>query len=721
MAKFSKSGFAILHRQCVVITTLIVLLLVPLLSNSSPRESDKVSGMVITENTPWVISEVQPEPVRRALEDVKSDWYKVFGHPPVILDKLPSTYKGPVIYIGQKGAWRDSMIKEVFPGPESFILRIQKDDGGREALVATGADMRGSIYAAYALSEEILGVDPWYYWVDKEPLKRNSINIPAGFNTKADPPTFKYRGWFMNDEDLLNKFAPDPLRENVFSLEMYDHIYETLLRLRGNMVVPGTYAFPDERCQELAARRGLILNMHHVFVLGLNTYRWPKDVPLSYNKSPRMMETYWQTCINAYKDYEVVWTVGYRGRLDMPFWSDEPGLKTPEARGQMISKVIAKQVEMIRKVQPNAAIIANMWSEGAELYHQGHIKLPEGVTLVWPDGGEGIIRDNGKVQAGQGIYYHTAMLSMYHNQLSEMVNPGRIYNQIGRFVRAGATDYFLDNVSDIRAVPLSTDCAMKMAWNAKPYLDNTDEQNMEFFLRDWSQRQFGSELASKIVPVYKKYFAIPYMGGSVRQGENNLQSRLQHLDIEAAPLIAKGQPLSEKALKLCQELLKLSTENRDYLTDLLKQARPILGKIPGERKNFYQSHVLTQIEIHLQSLLMGESYCKSILAYKSENTSLAISQAEKALLACNDLFSALHKAEYGKWSRWYMGETFVGLNVSYDMIRVMLARLGNKPIPPVRATRPFKSMYEWVNNYYETMYDYQEPFLKNFPLLYPKK
>jgi hypothetical protein len=283
------------------------------------------------------------------------------------------------------------------------------------------------------------------------------------------------------------------MRENVISLDMYDHIYETILRLRGNMIVPATFPFPDERCQDLAARRGLVLNMHHILVLGLNTFRWPANVPFSFNRHPEIMQRYWQTCIDAYKGKEVVWTVGYRGKHDHPFWKDEPGLNTPEARGAVITSAIAKQVEMIRKSDPQATIIANLWMEGAEMMRAGHLKLPEGVSTVWPDDGSGMIRDKGAVAAGQGIYYHTAVMSRKHNQLTEMVNPGRIYAELGRFVRAGATNYFLVNVSDVRPVPLSTDCAMRFAWNAAAVPEKDDRKNMEAFLVDWSRRQFGPQ------------------------------------------------------------------------------------------------------------------------------------------------------------------------------------------------------------------------------------
>lgn len=689
----------------------LVILLTSLLVSCSNQSSVSKPGMILSGDTPWIVDQEQPEPVQRALEDVKSDWYKVFGRLPVVLKELPASWKGPVIYMGLKGSWKSSLVRDPFPGAECFILRLQQDNGGRTALVATGADIRGSIYAAYTLSEEILGVDPWYYWVDKEPIKQNRIEIAEGFDKHYGPATFKYRGWFINDEDLLNGFSPDPLKENVFSIEMFDHIYETILRLRGNMVVPSTFPFPDERCQELAARRGLILNMHHILVLGLNTYRWPKDVPFSYSKHSEVMEHYWQTCIEAFKDYEVVWTTGYRGKHDRPFWRDEPELATPEARGDVITKAIAKQVDMLHKVHPDAAIISNLWMEGAELYQNGHIRLPESVTLVWPDNGAGIIQDKGNVKARQGIYYHTAMMSGRANQLSEMVNPARIYREVGRFIEAGATEFFLVNVSDIRPVPLSTDCVMRLVWDAKPYIGKSDKQNMEDFLQNWSQRQFGSDIAAKVAALYNQYFDISYMRDDVLEGEHSLMRRFSSLYGKCEPKVEKGELLNDELLKQCREFLDFSSSNLAYLYDLSNRADALVKQIPPDRRDFYSGHLITQVQIHLQLLKILEVYCKSMLAYNSADKSPAIKFADEAIQASDDLSVILHKAEYGKWVGWYKGESFLSLSSQYDNLRVLAAQFRGEPLPPVRIKRVT----------YEEIEEYQVPFTNNFPLLYPKK
>ena len=193
------------------------------------------------------------------MEDLAADWYKVLGYPPVVLHEPPENWQGTVVYLGREGPWLKDLVKEPWAGKESFVLRADKDAAGRPSLVATGSDLRGAIYAAYALSEELLGVDPWYFWTDHEPAFKGTVEVPDDLSLRFGPPTFEYRGWFINDEDLLSMFSPDPMRENVISPAMHDRIFETLLRLRGNMVVPATFAFPDEHSYLLAAKRGLVL------------------------------------------------------------------------------------------------------------------------------------------------------------------------------------------------------------------------------------------------------------------------------------------------------------------------------------------------------------------------------------------------------------------------------------------------------------------------------
>ena len=46
----------------------------------------------------------------------------------------------------------------------SFPFRTADGAGNYTAVVATGAGDRGAIFAAYELSQTLLGVSPFYWW-----------------------------------------------------------------------------------------------------------------------------------------------------------------------------------------------------------------------------------------------------------------------------------------------------------------------------------------------------------------------------------------------------------------------------------------------------------------------------------------------------------------------------------------------------------------------------
>lgn len=209
---------------------------------------------------------VEPIEYQLALRDVQLDWYRVLGHPPAIqtyplgvTDTVavnassavlvgggarpppPPPYTGPVVYFGTL---------ENAPWLTSFDLSACKLDSGVEAhcviattngsIVATGNSTRGAIYALYEFAEKILGVDPWWRFTDNTPQYLGSIEVDPGFTSIVKPPAFVYRGVFTNDEDLLGYFRLDPAGESVFDLSTWNQIFETLLRAKCNMIIPGT-------------------------------------------------------------------------------------------------------------------------------------------------------------------------------------------------------------------------------------------------------------------------------------------------------------------------------------------------------------------------------------------------------------------------------------------------------------------------------------------------
>ena len=100
-----------------------------------------------------------------------------------------------------------------------------------------------------------------------------------------------------------------------------------------------------------------------------------------------------------------------------------------------------------------------------------------------------------RLRKGEGVYYHTAMFSQRCNQLSEMIPIRRIQSEIGRAVKAKATEYLLVNCSDLRPVVMSTKAALSIGWDAGNWVENSDYHKT--FLKDWCCRAIRSRSCSK--------------------------------------------------------------------------------------------------------------------------------------------------------------------------------------------------------------------------------
>lgn len=83
---------------------------------------------------------------------------------------------------------------------ESFITSVVDSPlpGVSKALVIAGSDPRGTMFGMYDISEQI-GVSPWYWWADVPPGNVSEVWAMAGSRVQG-PPSVKYRGLFINDE-----------------------------------------------------------------------------------------------------------------------------------------------------------------------------------------------------------------------------------------------------------------------------------------------------------------------------------------------------------------------------------------------------------------------------------------------------------------------------------------------------------------------------------------
>lgn len=661
--------------------------------------------------------------VQRATEDLRSDFSKVFGREPRLVSRLENA--GPVaILIAERSHVPTEVSCATSGHREAFAFSILKRSGanGQQVVCLTGADMRGTIYAIYQFSQSVLGTDPMYLWTGKNPKKRASIMLPADFAHEFPSPLFGYRGFFINDEDLLSGWRPAPAGAHTgISLEVWDNIFETILRLKGNMIVPGSWIFPDDAQVEAASKRGLIVNQHHATPLGVNVARWPEGVPYNYSTHPEILERAWKNAVAEYKpDDEILWSVGLRGLSDQAYADLDPSVLHNDALlGLRISEAIADQIKIVRSRDPQARFITNLWNEGDRLMREGYLKIPPEVTLVRADTGYADMRDGGDLKPGEGMYIHVAMMNGWANQLSEMVPVARIQEEMGRYIAAGSTGFVLVNTSDIRPVVMTAKAVMDTAWGGVPKAATSADSA---YYRAWATEEFGARSADALNKVYKEYFAAPATRGDEEsmpgvmaavssQAAPDKQNFTrwygdQYYHLEARQLILEKLSGGPVALMPSQvpKWIRPGVERRP------KQWRAALDRdaakcadaeprwdavwadavaaeklVDPARRNYYQAEVLTMIAVNRESNRMLLDVERAIEDEDAGQTAKAEAESSDALRALDAAEQAMAAAEYGKWKNWYRGDWLTGIDrtrqIVQDYANHLKDRMAKLPAP----------------------------------------
>ncbi len=635
--------------------------------------------VVVNVSTTILIDPAEPAPLQKAAADLATDMGQVFGRRATLATKA-----APGVT-----TIRIALTRQAQRPTGWETLRIQAE---ANSILLTGSDLRGAIYAVYQFSQQFLGVDPLYYWTDHAPARRTEVEVPDNF-ALTDAPTFHFRGWLLNDEDLFTGWKPGTADGTGISLELWDHIFEAILRLKGDMVVPGTWIFPYEPQIRAAAERGLIVTQHHVNTLGLDTYRWPKNKLMSYLSDPKPLEFAWNRSAREYpKGAEILWSVGFRGQNDYPFWQDDPNAPADDAgRAKIIRAAIDKQIEIVHAVDPKPEILMNAWREAATFIHEGVLKIPDGVTLIWPDNGHGLLDDRGKIAAGQGEYFHTAMYDYMSNHYSEMMPPERIQRELGRAAKAGATRWLLINTANVRPVTMTTRMAMELAWNPKQWIapNSTapDSSESHKYLDRWSKEEFGVPAAPGIAEFYKAYFAAPARYGPAEDataGDNFYQTAAKNWLLMAlegdSALMARMHgriqftdlnDLTAKLLEAC----RAADARWLHAQAVADKVKPL---VPKDRLDFFQGNILTQVDLHLHFNRMLVNLAEMTQA--SDKTA-KITKLKAAIKEGESASAALRAAEYGKWKGFYTeGDWLLDSPRTLALARAYLDSLEGRPV-----------------------------------------
>jgi hypothetical protein len=479
-----------------------------------------------TEATIWVPPQ-EPACVQLAAQDLASDVAKITGRLLRIVSSLANCRGNCVVVGSQTTPAIRQLTRKAWPKAVPFLAgqwEAYVVQAAGNQLLISGSDERGTMFGLYHFVEQYLGVDPLYFWSGLPPPSRPTLAWDQVAIWQA-APTFRFRGWFINDEDLLTDWMDSgkkrdidyPFYGKVVAPEAMRHVVEALVRLRYNLLIPASFVDIRQPAEAAlvneASRRGLFVSMHHVEPMGVSAFSYfnywkerGKKPLFSFFSNRAELEEVWRVYAAEWAKYpNVIWQIGLRGIADRPMWMADPNTPQIDAdRGKLISEAMQWQVDLIGQMSQGKKtwITTTLWAEGSTMHQAGHLKLPEGVITVFSDNSPGWrmqqdFRDTPRVPGKQyGIYYHHQLWGSGPH-LAQGVPPAQTHRVLAQAVQKGDTTYAIMNVSNVREFQVGVGTSAKMLYNFGP----TQPQTL---LADWAKARFAHPEAVK--QAYQAYF-----------------------------------------------------------------------------------------------------------------------------------------------------------------------------------------------------------------------
>jgi len=395
-----------------------------------------------------------------------------------------------------KGKWETYSIQIVthpFPGVD-------------QAVVITGSDKRGTIFGIYDLSAQI-GVSPWYWWADVPVLKQKELYIIPGQHTIGEPAV-KYRGIFLNDEaPALSGWSKEKF--GGFNHKFYVHVFELILRLKGNYLWPAMWgnAFYDDDPlnAQLAEEYGVVIGTSHHEPLMRAHDEWRRygnKGAWNYKTNATSLKEFWTAGIRRMGKNESIVTVGMRGDGDEPM--------SESSNISLLEKIVKDQRQIITEVTHKApGATPQLWALYKEVqdYYDRGMRVPDDITLLLCDDNWGNLRKLPKLTekprtGGYGIYYHFDYVGGPRNYKWLNTNPlPKIWEQMNLAYEYGARQIWIVNVGDLKPMEFPIEFFLDYAWSPQKWPAN----KLEAYTQLWAAKQFGKIHAPQIASILSRY------------------------------------------------------------------------------------------------------------------------------------------------------------------------------------------------------------------------
>ncbi len=506
---------------------------------------------------------------------------------------MPSVYtdsgqiKNSVVIVGTIGQSKliDRLIKEgkinsadIAGQWETYALQVVERPLPNidSALVIFGSDRRGTAYGVFELSKQI-GVSPWYWWADVPIEKKQNLVIKKGFYSDG-PPSVKYRGIFINDEDWGLK----PWASKTFDPELgdigpktYTKVFELLLRMKANHCWPAMHEctkpfnyYPDNK--KVADDYAIVMGSAHCEpLLFNNATEWDTEKmgEWRYDTNKKNVYKVLDKRVSENGKFENVYTVGIRGMHDR----EMRGNLKLEERIALLEQVFADQRKILtthidKKITEIPQVFIP-YKEVLTLYNNG-LKVPEDVTLMWVDDNFGYIRRLSnpleiKRPGGGGVYYHLSYLGPPHEYLwLSSTPPALIWEEMTKAYNFNARRVWIANVGDIKPCEYGISFFLDLAWD----INMVNHSNISSHLSEWMVSVFGEKYSEELTAIMKEFYTLAYerkpefMGFGVQFSFSNMLEQWQDTEYsfvdyrEAERRLERFQEISDKAVTLYEKM-----------------------------------------------------------------------------------------------------------------------------------------------------------------------
>lgn len=666
--------------------------MLPSVSNENHLRFELVKGV---DPAYIVLAKSEHPGVMAAAKDLQRDITKITGVTPNIVHSLKET-AGRCVVIGSADcpegkallASVNVSVDELDGKWEIFKYQVLNNVGEKEQVLAiAGSNLRGTIFGIYDFEQKHLGVDPLWFWSDNEPPQKGELIFDARINfSSLKEPTWKYRGWTLNDHPQLIEWMESGLmnrtRYSRYPLtihpEVFERIYEAALRLKMNMF---TWYFidvdwkPDWEQLKSQVDRGLFITQHQMEGLGADAGFWdhywdnhnPKGKPeeFSYLKYPEAFQEFWSYYIKRWAEFSphVVWELNQRGWADAKY--SEPTLPdggTPKQRAAILSKVIAEQAKLVRKLDanPDLEMMTTLYNEVGVYYDSAWVELPPDVTTGFSDEGMSGMSYSKKFwteprNPGRkyGQYFHTQYFGGGPQVAKCTPIDKYIKVNMNAMYERGDTQHMLLAMNELRNQQIEIRGIAEMLWDYPGF------DYREYLLR-YCREEFGKEAAPKVAALYDAYYEkYPHV--------------VKDDGFKTYPHYYKAM---EPLFTIIANLLHIEAGNTDGLVfnyqydrriyeqgikdlgEVLEQALALRPSIPENRRYFFDYEFIDAIRLVRGIYKLSIATNDAIGYLEKGDRSAALAGLLEARPLTLELYNAFSNQKgTDKWRYWYRSST----------------------------------------------------------------